>query len=113
MNDHIDSADKQRNKSATGYATIEYRPADDSRPDVCGLVMDLSKADMDRLSMMEAGYGVKDVHVTDADGTQWSCKAFVTDWSVRLFEEGLPTHDYIGKLRSGAEAFDLPAHYQV
>lgn len=75
--------------------------------------MDLSEAEMKRLSAMELGYDVRDVIVTAADGTGYRSKAFITEWSVRLFEESAPTHDYIGKLRAGAEQFNLPSKYQV
>lgn len=95
-----------------GYATIEYRPDDVSRPDVHGVVMDLSNDEMKRLTAMEGGYDVKDVVVTSPDGTRYHSKAFTTNWSVRLFKDTAPTHDYIGKLRSGADHHSLPAQYQ-
>lgn len=96
-----------------GYATIDYSPEDISRPDVHGVVMDLSNDEMKRLTAMEAGYDVKDVVVTSLDGTRYHSKAFTSNWSVRLFEESAPTHDYIGKLLSGAEYHSLPTQYQV
>lgn len=96
-----------------GYATIDYRPDDSSRPDVHGVVMDLSTEEMKRLAAMEGGYDLKDVVVASPDGTRYHSKAFTTNWSVRLFEESAPTHDYIGKLRSGAEHHSLPNQYQV
>eukprot|EP00892_Ulva_mutabilis_P009562 jgi/Ulvmu1/6979/UM033_0037.1 len=94
------------------YGTIEYRPDDTTRPDVHGVVLDISEAEMRRLAGIEGGYDVKDVVVTTGDGTRYRAKAFITNWSVRLFDEGLPTHDYIGKLRAGAEHHSLPAEYQ-
>lgn len=104
---------KPQPRACAAYGTIEYRPDDDTRPDVHGVVLDLSEEEMKRLAAIEGGYDIKDVLVTGDDGTRYRSKAFVTNWSVRLFDEGKPTHDYIGKLRTGAQQHSLPPEYQV
>lgn len=104
---------RSRQEVCAGYGTIEYRPDDNSRPDVQGVVLDLSQEDMDRLTVTEGGYDVKDIVVTGPDQTSYRAKVFITNWSVKLFTESAPTHDYIGKLRAGAQEHNLPARYQV
>lgn len=98
---------------SAGYASIEYRPEDDTRPDVHGVVLDLTQEEMKSLAAIETGYDMRKVIVTGADGNQYAAKAFMSNWSVRLFNETLPTQDYIGKLQEGAQVHDLPADYQV
>jgi hypothetical protein len=97
----------------SGYATVEYRPGDASRPDVHGVMLDLSQEEMQTLANTEAGYDVRDVVVTGTGGKRYAAKTFMSNWSVRLFEETSPTQDYIGKLQEGARIHELPAEYQV
>jgi hypothetical protein len=99
--------------AVAGYGTIEYRPEDQSRPDVHGVLLDLSKDEMKALAMIEGGYDVLDVTVNGPDGQRFKAKAFTSNWSVKLFRETRPTHDYIKKLREGAEIHNLPTTYQV
>jgi hypothetical protein len=77
------------------------------------VVLDLSDEEMGRLSLIESGYDVREVSVYAADGHTYMAKAFVANWSVRLFAEQSPTHDYIGKIRRGAMDYGLSAEYQV
>lgn len=99
--------------SFPGYGSIEYRPEDTTRPDVYGVVLDLTQEEMKSLANTEQGYDVVPVVVTGPDGRRFSCKAFSSNWSVRLFQETLPTEDYIGKLQEGSKIHELPAEYQV
>lgn len=92
---------------------MEYRPEDTTRPDVHGVLLDLSQEEMDSLADIEKGYDVNTVVVTDPEGQRYEAKVFQSNWSVRLFEEGAPSQDYIGKLREGAEVHELPTEYQV
>lgn len=96
-----------------GYGSIEYRPEDTTRPDVYGVVLDLTQEEMKSLANTEQGYDVVPVVVTGPDGRRFSCKAFSSNWSVRLFQETLPTEDYIGKLQEGSKIHELPAEYQA
>lgn len=96
-----------------GYGSIEYRPEDSTRPDVHGVVLDLSEDEMKVLADIETGYNVREVIVTGDEGQRYVAKAFVSNWSVRLFQETVPTEDYIGKLREGAQFHKLPEEYQA
>ena len=96
-----------------GYGTLDYRPADTSRPDVQGVIHDLSDAEMRSLALTETGYDVRDVLVDTGDGVTVLARAFFSNWSVRLFRETLPTKLYIGKICSGAADFGLTDEYQV
>jgi hypothetical protein len=96
-----------------GYGNIEYKPADISRPDVHGVVHDLSQSEFNALARMEGGYDVRTVHVACSDGETLQAQAFTSNWSVRLFQETAPTALYINKICAGAEVFGLSARYQV
>ena len=109
----LTSAGQALASGPAGYASIEYAPRNTSRPDVEGVVHDLSREEFKRLQQTEGGYDVRDVFVSTAPGETTVAQAFVTNWSVRLFKETLPTKTYIGKLRTGASEFGLSAEYQV
>lgn len=76
-------------------------------------MLDLSQEEMKSLANTEQGYDVRSVVVTDAEGKRYAAKVFMSNWSVRLFQETVPTQDYIGKLQEGARIHELPAEYQV
>lgn len=63
-----------------GYGNIEYKPADTSRPDVQGVVHDLSPAEFKALTLMESGYDVRTVHVACGDGETLQAQAFTSNW---------------------------------
>jgi hypothetical protein len=102
-----------KHHACTGYGSIEYSPADESRPDVEGVLHDLSEREMRRLAFTEGGYDVRDVLVETADDVTVQAKAFKSNWTVRLFHETQPTRLYIRKICSGAADFGLSAAYQV
>ena len=56
---------------------------------------------------------VRTVVVTDPAGVRYPCKAFTSNWSVRLFKETMPTEDYIGKLQEGSRVHELSEEYQA
>ena len=78
-----------------------------------GVLHELPTAEMRTLSFIEGGYDVRDVLVECGDSSVAQAKAFMINWSARLFEESVPTKDYIRKLRSGAADFGLSDEYQV
>jgi hypothetical protein len=77
------------------------------------VLLDLSQEEMALLANIEQGYDVHSVVAIDAAGKSYAAKTFMSNWSVRLFQETLPTLDYIEKLREGARIHELPAEYQV
>ena len=95
-----------------GYATILQRKCS-ARPDVAGVLYELSTAEMWALAAMEAGYDVETVRVDAGSGVAYEAQAFVTNWSLRLFDEAPPSQRYIGLIREGAEHHRLPAEYRV
>jgi gamma-glutamylcyclotransferase (GGCT)/AIG2-like uncharacterized protein YtfP len=100
-------------KHAAGYGTIQYRPDDVSRPDVHGVILELSNKEMDFLDTIEGGYDLREVSVSTSDGEVYQAKAFISNWSTTLFDETRPTKDYITKIRDGALANGLPQEYQA
>jgi hypothetical protein len=80
---------------------------------VHGVLLDLSQEEMKKLANIEQGYDLRSVVAVDAEGTSYAAKAFISNWSVRLFQETVPTEDYIEKLREGARHHNLPTEYQV
>jgi hypothetical protein len=96
-----------------GYGNIEYRPGEQDRPDVEGVLHDISVEEMRKLNFIEGGYDVRKVFVSTAENEMAEAQAFMSNWSVRLFEEAKPTAQYIGKIRAGAEAFNFSPEYQV
>ena len=51
-----------------GFGTIEYRPNDTGRPDVHGMILDISATEMERLGDAEQGYMMQDVAVLAETG---------------------------------------------
>jgi hypothetical protein len=96
-----------------GYGNIEYRPGQQDRPDVEGVLHDISAEEMRKLNFIEGGYDVRKVFVSTAENETAEAEAFMSNWSVRLFKETKPTAQYITKIRAGAEAFDFSPEYQV
>ena len=54
-----------------GYGTIEYRANETRRPDVHGLIIEVSAVDMERLGDPGQGYMVQDVAVLAETGEGW------------------------------------------
>jgi hypothetical protein len=101
------------NLVCTGYGNIEYGPGQQDRPDVEGVLHDISAEEMRKLTLNEGGYDVGKVLVTTAEKEIVEAQAFMSNWSVRLFEETKPTALYISKIRAGADAFNFSPDYQV
>ena len=101
-----------RSHRLAGYATILPRK-DENRPDVSGVLYDLSSEEMWALSVMETGYDVREIQVETAGGDVYEAKAFVSSWSLRLFDEAPPSKRYLSIMREGAQHYGLPSEYQV
>lgn len=96
-----------------GYGTIDYRPNDTARPDVHGVVLEISSQDMERLGDREQGYMVQDVAVLAETGDLYISKAFMSHISWRLPQEVRPPAEYLNSLQQGARLHNLPMEYQA